>query len=203
MSRPQHGPVFHKNDPWKRPVRAATTANITISTALNNGDTLDGVTLATGDRVLVKDQSTGSQNGVYVVSASPARADDFSTGDEALGAVIVVTEGTANADTVWLCTTNATITIDSTDLDFVRVDGTSEQWEDGSSGGWIKMRAGYTAILDAGEQATLFMDESIELYPTTYAYIDSGVLFLDNLPTADPSSPGQVWLDGTTLKVST
>ena len=47
-------------------VRAATTANITIATALNNGDTLDGVTLATNDLVLVKDQSTAIQNGVYI-----------------------------------------------------------------------------------------------------------------------------------------
>ena len=56
---------------------AATTANITISTALNNGDTLDGVSLSTGDRVLVKNQNTSSQNGIYVVGASPARADDL------------------------------------------------------------------------------------------------------------------------------
>ncbi len=55
-------------------VRAATTANITIAGALNNGDTLDGVTLATGDLVLVKDQTTAAQNGVYVVGATPVRA---------------------------------------------------------------------------------------------------------------------------------
>ena len=50
--------------------RAATTANINLSTALENGDLLDGVTLATNDRVLVKNQTTGSQNGIYVVQAS-------------------------------------------------------------------------------------------------------------------------------------
>src|SRR3990167_8472596 len=46
-------------------VRAATTANITIATALNNGDTLDGLTLADGELVLVKNQTTASQNGIY------------------------------------------------------------------------------------------------------------------------------------------
>lgn len=65
MAYPTHGNEFHERDSWKRPCRAATTANITIATALNNGDVLDGVTLATGDRVLVKDQSTGSQNAIY------------------------------------------------------------------------------------------------------------------------------------------
>lgn len=103
---------------WTAPCRAATTANITISTALNNGDTLDGVTLATGDRVLVKDQSTGSQNGIYVVGASPARSVDYTSSVDIVGSVVVVSEGTANADTAWKCTTNATITVGSTALVF-------------------------------------------------------------------------------------
>lgn len=98
------------------PCRAATTANITISTALNNGDTLDGVTLAAGDRVLVKDQSTGSQNGIYIVSASPARADDYSESIRIVASVIVVSEGTTNGDTAWLCTTNGPVTVGTTAL---------------------------------------------------------------------------------------
>lgn len=103
---------------WKSPCRAATTANITIATALNNGDSLDGVTLATGDRVLVKNQSTGSQNGIYVVGASPARATDYDSSVDIVGSVVIVTEGTTNADTAWLCTTNATITVGTTALVF-------------------------------------------------------------------------------------
>jgi hypothetical protein len=99
-------------------VRAATTANITISTALNNADTLDGVTLATGDLVLVKDQSSALQNGIYVVGASPARAVDFDTYDEHAGAVIYVNEGTTNADTLWKCTSNAGGTLNTTAITF-------------------------------------------------------------------------------------
>lgn len=91
-------------DQWKQPVRVATTASITISTALNAGDTLDGVTLAAGDRVLVKDQSTGSQNGIYVVAATPYRATDFDDDDEVLGALVYVIAGTTNAATVWTVT---------------------------------------------------------------------------------------------------
>ncbi len=83
-------------------VRAATTANITISTALNNADTLDGVTLATGDLVLVKDQSAPAQNGIYVVGVTPARFSEFDTYDEYPGSLIAVEEGTANHDKLFL-----------------------------------------------------------------------------------------------------
>ena len=86
---------------------AATTANITISTALNNGDTIDGVTLSTNDRVLVKDQSTASQNGIYVVGSSPARAADLATGANAAGFFTFVEKGTVNADNGFVCTSDS------------------------------------------------------------------------------------------------
>jgi hypothetical protein len=102
-------------------VRAATTANITIATALNNGDTIDGVTLATDDLVLVKDQSTASQNGIYVVQSSPARDDLYDTFIEHVGALVAVSEGTANADTMWLCTADKGGTLDSTAITWTKV----------------------------------------------------------------------------------
>ena len=85
---------------------AATTGNITISTALNNGDTLDGVTLSTNDRVLVKDQSTSSQNGIYVVGSSPSRAVDLAAGADAAGMFTFIEQGTVNADNGFVCTSN-------------------------------------------------------------------------------------------------
>jgi|TARA_A100001391_G_scaffold158066_1_gene116376 hypothetical protein len=85
---------------------AATTANITISTALNNGDTLDGVTLSTNDRVLVKDQSTASENGIYIVGSSPARSDDLAAGVDAAGMFTFVEQGSTNADIGFVCTSN-------------------------------------------------------------------------------------------------
>ena len=102
-------------------VTAATTANITIATALNNGDTLDGVTLATGDLILVKNQSTASQNGVYTVGSSPARDDLFDTYDEHPGSLIVITEGTVNADHIYICTSDEGGSLDSTGLTWARV----------------------------------------------------------------------------------
>ena len=90
----------------KDSVVAATTANITIATALNNGDTLDGVSLSTNDRVLVKDQSTASENGIYVVGSSPARADDLAAGADAAGMFTFVEKGTVNADNGFVCTSD-------------------------------------------------------------------------------------------------
>jgi hypothetical protein len=70
--RISHLPEMHRGVAWKEPVRCASTANVTLASGVENGDTLDGITLATGDRILLKDQSTGSQNGIYTVNASGA-----------------------------------------------------------------------------------------------------------------------------------
>jgi len=111
---------------WKASVKAATTANVTLASDLENGDTLDGVTLATGDRVLVKDQSTASENGIYVVKASgaPDRSTDADTGAEVTANFAVfVEQGTANADSGFTLTNNGTVTIGSTALVFTQFTG--------------------------------------------------------------------------------
>ena len=87
--------------------KVATTGNITISTALNNGDTLDGISLATNDRVLVKDQSTASQNGIYIVGSSPARSADLATGANAAGFFTFVEQGTVNGENGYVCTSDS------------------------------------------------------------------------------------------------
>ena len=90
-------------------VRVATTANGTLASAYANGQTVDGVTLATNDRILLKDQSTGSENGIYIVQASgaPTRATDFASNAQVAGYFVFVQEGTVNQDTGWLCTNDA------------------------------------------------------------------------------------------------
>ena len=111
---------------WKASVRAATTANVTLASDLENGDTLDGVTLATGDRILVKNQSTGSQNGIYVVKASgaPDRSTDADTGAELTASFAVfVEEGTVNADSGYVLTTDGAITVGTTALTFTQFTG--------------------------------------------------------------------------------
>ena len=111
---------------WKASVRAATTANVTLASDLENGDVLDGVTLATGDRVLVKDQSTGSENGIYVVKASgaPDRSTDADAGAEVTANFAVfVEQGTVNADQGYTLTNNGAITVGTTALTFTQFTG--------------------------------------------------------------------------------
>ncbi len=112
-------------------VRLASTANVNISTGLVNGATIDGKTLVTGDRILLKDQSTASQNGVYVVVASGAasRATNFdavSALEVASGALFFVGEGTTNNGKAFTLTTTGTITLGTTGLIFAEFAGSPE-----------------------------------------------------------------------------
>jgi hypothetical protein len=103
----------------KNAVRAATTANGTLATAFANGQTIDGVTLATGDRILIKNQTTATENGIYTVNASGARATDFdSTADVANGAYLTVIAGTTLASTFWFLTNTSAITFGTTNVTF-------------------------------------------------------------------------------------
>jgi hypothetical protein len=89
----------------KKSVRVATTGNITIASALGAGSVIDGVTLASGDRVLVKNQTTASQNGIYVAGATPARSTDFDEVapiDEINGAWVSIQAGTVNSYRVYV-----------------------------------------------------------------------------------------------------
>jgi len=108
-------------------VRVATTANIDIATALNDEDTLDGVTLADGDLVLVKDQSDPAQNAVIVVGATPERAAGFTEFDNYPGLLVAVQEGADNAGTFWLCAVDSGGTLDMTPLPFTSMALTTVQ----------------------------------------------------------------------------
>lgn len=105
----------------KAPARVATTANITLS----GNQTIDGISVVSGNRVLVKNQSTASQNGIYV-AAHPgawARASDFdSDSDAQSGCLVPVAEGTAGAG-VWQLSTPAPISLGSTSLTFSQIQG--------------------------------------------------------------------------------
>jgi hypothetical protein len=125
-------------------VRAASTGNISLSSDLQNGDTLDGVTLATNDKVLVKSQSDNTQNGIYkvVASGTASRDPDFDTVDELAGQMIIVKEGSVNADSFHLCTTDSG-TIGSAAITFTQVTP--------SSGGTVTQ----VGIAQAGSEFTI------------------------------------------------
>lgn len=97
---------------WKEPVRVRATGNVTVSSP--GTSTFDGVTISSGDRILLPAQSTGSQNGIYTFNGSGStmtRTADCDTGSEFVGATVYVSEGTTYGNTYWTCTTDATITV--------------------------------------------------------------------------------------------
>jgi hypothetical protein len=107
----------------KNSVRAASTGNLTLS----GTQTVDGVALIAADRVLVKDQSTASQNGIYAVAAGAwSRTTDADTYNELISAFVFVEEGTVNADTGWVCTINAGGTLGTTPITFAQFSGAGQ-----------------------------------------------------------------------------
>jgi hypothetical protein len=117
-----HKMHFHRDFPWKEPVRVATTTAGTLASSFANGSSVDGVTLATGDRILVKNQAAGAENGLYTVNVSgaPTRAYDMDANTEVLGALIFVIAG-GQAGTFWNCTNAAAVTLGSTALTFAEI----------------------------------------------------------------------------------
>ena len=104
----------------KGTVRLATTTNGVLTTAYANGQTVDGFVLATGDRILLKNQTAQSENGVYTVNASgsPTRALDMDSWSEVPGSWVTVQQGTVNADTTWLSTADTGGTLNTTAITF-------------------------------------------------------------------------------------
>jgi len=124
---------------WKDAVRVATTVNGTLASAYENGDTVDGVVLATGNRILLKNQTTQTENGIYTVNGAgaPTRAVDADTGTELEGAAVSVSEGTANANTTWIQTTDG-LTLGSSNIVFTQF-GSSTTDADATTKGIAKL----------------------------------------------------------------
>jgi len=113
----------------KDSVRVATTANGALASAYANGSAVDGVTLATGNRILLKDQTNKVENGIYTVNASgtPTRASDFAAGSSEAGAFTFVEDGTTQADSGWVCTANkGSDVVGTNNLDFSQFSGAGQ-----------------------------------------------------------------------------
>ena len=108
----------------KEAVRAATTANITLS----GTQTIDAVAVVAGDRVLVKNQTNASQNGIYVCATGVwSRASDAdAVGELKAGSSVFVAEGTVNGDSGWLISTDGTITIGTTPISWIQYTGAGQ-----------------------------------------------------------------------------
>jgi phage-related tail fiber protein len=118
---------------WKDSVRAASTGNLNLAAP---GATIDGVAMAVGNRFLAKDQTTASQNGIYVwngaATAATRAADADANVEVTAGMAVTSTEGTTNVDKAWILTTNDAIVIDTTALAFTQLGGASTPYTNGN-----------------------------------------------------------------------
>lgn len=113
---------------WKQSVRVATTTAGTLATSFAAGQSVDGVVLGTGDRILVKNQANGAENGIYTVNATgtPTRAADADTSaDMTAGVTVFISEGTTQGNSAWSITTDDAITLGTTPITFTQVAGGS------------------------------------------------------------------------------
>lgn len=160
----------------KEAVRAASTADVDIATELENADVIDGVTLATGDRVLLKDQADPSENGIYVVVASGAasRSTDFDSLtpiDEINGAYVPVQEGTANEGKFFV-QSGVVATLGTDDIDFVFFNSASTL----SGGDGIDITANVVSVDHDGEGLTFDTNQlALELDGATLSKSASGL----------------------------
>jgi hypothetical protein len=178
----------------KQSVRVASTANVAISTGLEAGDVIDGVTLVAGDRVLLKNQTTASENGIYVAVASGAasRSSDANgtadTGELKPGTFAFVEEGTVNFDSGFVISTNGTITVGSTSIAWTQFSGAgSFDAGDGLSKSGttvnVNVTANRTAITaDAIDIASTYVGQSSI---TTLGTITTGVWNGTDVAVAD------------------
>lgn len=159
---------------WKNPVRAATTAALAANT-YNNGASgvgatltgnangalaaVDGVTLVANDRLLVKDEATAANNGLYTVTqvgtgGTPyilTRVIDADIAAELLNAAVFIEEGTSNADTAWVSTANAPITVGTTGLPFTKFTNAATSYT--FDQGLLLTGSSVTVELDTGANA--------------------------------------------------
>lgn len=138
---------------WKNSVKVATVGPITLSAP----QTIDSVAVVAGDRVLVKDQASALTNGIYVVAAGAwTRATDFDDNVEVTsGTAIPVEQGTTNADSVQILTTDTAITVGTTALTFTRLGGAGVSYTAGANGGLTLSGSAFSILLDTNSGLVL------------------------------------------------
>lgn len=188
---------------WKQEVAAATTANGTLTTAFAAAQVIDGYTLVTGDRILLKNQTNQPDNGIYTVNASgaPTRAVDASTSASLNNATVFVTRGTVNANTAWTQTT-ANPTIGTSNIVFAQF-GAGSSFTAGNgiaiAGSTISVNNGVGLIFTAG---ALTVDHSVVAEKFAVSIGDGVTLtytVTHNLGTLDITT--EVFDNGTGAKV--
>jgi len=168
---------------WKQPVVCATTTNITLSGL----QTIDGVTVVAGERVLVKSQSTTSQNGIYLASASAwSRSPDADTWNELISAICFVEEGSTLAGTAWYCTAQAGGTIGTTAVTWSNFSVAASY----TAGTGLTLAANQFSITNTGVTAGAYGSASKTLTATVNAQGQLTVLADTNIAIANTQVSG-------------
>jgi hypothetical protein len=163
----------------KQSVVVATTVAGTLATSFINGSVIDFITLSTGDRILIKDQASGIENGIYTVnvSGSPSRSTDFSTASSAAGTFIFIEKGTVNSDSGWVCTNDIGTDVVGTDaLVFTQFSGAGSIIAGTGitkTGNTLSVSASQTQITSVGTLTSLSVSGTSNL---TTAVVGSGGL---------------------------
>ncbi len=168
--------AFIRGLDWKNSVRAASTGNLVLS----GTQTVDGVALVAGNRVLAKDQTTGADRGIYIVAAgSWTRATDFDDSVEVTAAAAIpVEEGTTNGDAVFILTTDGVITVGTTPLAFTRLGGAGVSYTADTNGGLQLSGSAFSIKLDGA--GLLVSSSGLKIDP---AYSGLAKRYAANVPT--------------------
>jgi len=165
----------------KASVKAATTGPITLS----GTQTIDDVSILSGDRVLVKDQSPQTTNGIYVASASGwSRAADMDADSEFPGAYVFVEQGTANADKGFVCTNNS-VSLGSTAITFVQFSGTGAYQPLLNGTGFVRMD-GTTLSYITGTANEIIAANGSKITAGTNITISGGIISATDVGFANP-----------------
>ena len=170
---------------WKNSVKVATVGPITLSAP----QTIDSVSVVAGDRVLVKDQASAATNGIYVVAAGAwTRATDFDDNVEiSSGAAVPVEQGTTNADSVQILTTDSAITVGTTALTFTRLGGAGVSYTAGANGGLTLSGSAFSILLDTNSGLVLGAG-GIKLDTTQFANLGIARKYTVDVPASTPAT---------------
>lgn len=170
---------------WKNSVKVASTTNLTLS----GTQTIDGVAVIAGDRVLAKDQTTATANGIYVVAAGAwSRATDFDDSVEVTsGAAIPVEQGTTNADSVQILTTDSAITVGTTSLAFTRLGGAGTSYTAGANGGLTLASTAFSILLDTNSGLVLGAG-GLKIDPSQFANLGIARKFTGDVPNGSTTA---------------
>jgi len=191
----------------KESVIVTTTTTGTLTTSFANGSVLDGVTLVTGNRILIKNQTNAIENGIYTVnsSGSPTRSTDLPTGDNAKGSYVFIEQGTIFGNCGFVCTTVSGSDIVGTNtLTFVQFSG-AENLVAGTgltkTGNTLSVNSSQSQINEIGTLSSLLVTGNISSNTHSYLGSTSGIITINpqavtgsynfNLPITSGSS-GQV-----------